>query len=47
MDWLDSVEFKKHTTSDAANNKSKLTGRIEFVKDCLLNKKKKEDLTYS
>lgn len=36
MDWLNSVEFKEHTTSDASNNKSKLTGRIEFVRDCLL-----------
>lgn len=46
MDWLDSVEFKKHTTSDAANNKNKLVGRIEFVRDCLLNKIKKESLNY-
>lgn len=34
--WLTSKQFKKHTTSDAANNKSKLIGRIEFVRDCLL-----------
>jgi hypothetical protein len=34
--WLDSNEFKKWTTSDAANNKNKVVGRIEFVKDCLL-----------
>lgn len=47
MDWIDSKEFKKHTTSDAANNKNKLVGRIEFVRDCLLNKIKKEDLTYN
>ncbi len=37
-DWIDSEEFRKHTTSDAANNKSKLVGRIEFVRDCLLGK---------
>lgn len=46
MDWIESKEFKEHTTSDAANNKSKLVGRIEFVKKCLLNIIKKEDLTY-
>lgn len=46
MDWLNSEEFKKHTTSDAANNRNKLIGRIEFVKDCLLNNIKKEDLTF-
>ena len=34
--WLDSVEFKKHTTSDASNNQGKLQARIEFVRDCLL-----------
>ncbi|MGB0878958.1 MAG: DUF262 domain-containing protein [Polaribacter sp.] len=46
MDWVDSKEFKRHTTSDAANNKSKLVGRIEFVKNCLLNIITKEELTY-
>jgi len=35
--WLDSSEFKNVTTSDAANNKSKLVERIEFVKNKLLN----------
>ena len=35
-DWIDSAEFKEKTTSDAANNKSKLTERIEFVKNKLL-----------
>lgn len=44
--WLDSKEFKIQTTSDAANNKNKLVGRIEFVRDCLLNKKSIEQLTY-
>lgn len=37
--WLDSDEFKKWTTSDAANNKSKVVGRIEFVRDRLLGRK--------
>lgn len=46
MDWLNSKEFKKLTTSDASNNKGKLAKRVEFVRDCLLNKIKKEDLTY-
>lgn len=47
MDWLESEEFKFHTTSDASNNKNKLTGRIEFVRDCLLGKIKKEDLKFN
>jgi uncharacterized protein with ParB-like and HNH nuclease domain len=32
-EWIDSDEFKTVTTSDAANNKSKLIERIEFVKN--------------
>lgn len=36
VDWINSKEFKEHTTSDASNNKNKLIGRIEFVKNCLL-----------
>lgn len=35
-EWLDSHEFKNHTTSDAANSKVKVVGRIEFVKNKLL-----------
>lgn len=46
MDWLNSDEFKYHTTSDAANNKNKLRGRIEFVRDCLLNIITKDSLNY-
>ena len=34
--WLDSSDFKKHITSDASNSRSKLIGRIEFVRDQLL-----------
>jgi len=34
--WIESNEFKKWTTSDAANSKNKVVGRIEFVRDCLL-----------
>ncbi len=36
VDWLDSSEFKKHTTSDSANIKKKLNGRIEYVKNKIL-----------
>ena len=46
MDWLDSNEFKEYTTSDASNNQGKLVKRIEFVRDCLLNKIKKDALHY-
>lgn len=35
-DWIDSDDFKAVTTSDAANNKSKLIERIEFVKNKLI-----------
>ena len=35
VDWVNSNEFKQWTTSDAANNKSKVIGRIDFVKNCL------------
>lgn len=34
--WLKSVEFKNLTTSDAANNRSRVLGRINYVKDALL-----------
>lgn len=46
VDWLESNEFKQQTTSDAANNKSKVTGRIEFVKNCLLEVIDLSSLTY-
>lgn len=39
LSWLDSEEFKYHTTSDASNNQGKLKARIEFVRDCLLGSK--------
>lgn len=44
--WLESNEFKKWTTSDAANSKSKVVGRIEFVRDCLLGKVDPNILNY-
>ena len=46
VDWINSNEFKQWTTSDAANNKSKVIGRIEFVRDCLLGNKNLAQLTY-
>ncbi|HYW19048.1 MAG TPA: DUF262 domain-containing protein [Nodularia sp. (in: cyanobacteria)] len=36
MNWLDSPEFKKHTTSDASNSRPKVIGRVEYVRDQLL-----------
>jgi hypothetical protein len=45
MTWLDSEEFKTHTTSDSSNNKFKLKDRVEFVRDCILNLKKIDTLT--
>jgi hypothetical protein len=38
LTWLESDDFDEHTTSDAANNRLKLVGRIEFVRDKLLGK---------
>ena len=38
MDWINDKEFKDITSSDSANNKSNLLGRINFVKEKLLNK---------
>ena len=35
-EWITGEEFAKCTRSDAANNKSKLVGRIDFVKNKLL-----------
>lgn len=36
LSWMDSNEFKIHTRSDASNSKPKIKGRIEFVRDNLL-----------
>jgi hypothetical protein len=35
--WLNSDEFKEWTTSDAANNRSNVIGRIEFVRNRLVD----------
>ncbi|MCD7836926.1 MAG: hypothetical protein LUG83_09840 [Lachnospiraceae bacterium] len=39
-DWIDGEEFAECTRSDAANNKSKLVARVEFVKNKLLQVEK-------
>jgi hypothetical protein len=39
MDWVESEEFQEHVTTAASNSLNKLKGRIEFVRDSLLNKK--------
>lgn len=36
VEWIDSDDFHTETRSDAANNKRKLFGRINYVKDQLL-----------
>lgn len=46
LKWLESNEFKKWTTSDAANSKNKVVGRIEFVRDCLLGNIDANTLNY-
>jgi hypothetical protein len=38
VDWLDSPEFRKLTTSDSSNSRPKVVGRIEYVRDQLLGK---------
>ncbi|MFK7001307.1 DUF262 domain-containing protein [Flavobacterium oreochromis] len=35
--WLDSSDFKKLTTSDGANSRNYVVGRIEYVRNNLLN----------
>lgn len=47
MEWLNSREFADHTTSDSSNNKGKLAGRVEFVRDCILNVITKDTLEYA
>ena len=36
MDWLESEEFKIHTTTHASNSQARVSGRIEYVRDALL-----------
>lgn len=37
VEWIDSKEFSKKTTSDGSNNKTKVIERIEYVKNKLLS----------
>ncbi|MDB5257272.1 MAG: hypothetical protein JWM14_1967 [Chitinophagaceae bacterium] len=46
LEWLNSKEFDEVTTSDASNNQGRLSKRVHFVKDCLLNKIKINTLSY-
>jgi len=46
LKWLDSKEYLDWVTSGSSNNKAKLIGRIEFVRDCLLSKIDVNALTY-
>lgn len=36
MEWLDSEQFKVHTTTHASNSPKRVRGRIEYVRDVLL-----------
>ncbi len=36
VEWLNSEEFKKVTTSDSSNNPGRLKERVDFTKHCLL-----------
>lgn len=38
VDWLESDDFKRLTTSDASNSRPKVVKRIEYVRDRLLGK---------
>jgi hypothetical protein len=38
IDWLESDDFKVHTTSHASNSPNRVTGRIEYVKNMLLGR---------
>lgn len=36
MEWLESEEFKTHTTTHSSNSPSRVSGRIEYVRDKLM-----------
>jgi hypothetical protein len=38
MNWLDSEDFKKHTTTHSSNSPTRVRGRIEYVKNQILGK---------
>ncbi|WP_214811777.1 DUF262 domain-containing protein [Exiguobacterium sp. s127] len=43
LPWLESEEFKRLTTSDASNSRTKLKARVEYVRDSLLNMERAEN----
>lgn len=43
MEWLNSEEFKIHTTTHASNSPKRVSGRIEYVRDILLEGDKNEN----
>ena len=46
LKWLESKDFLDWVTSGSSNNRTKLIGRIEFVRDCLLGAKDVNSLNY-
>jgi len=46
MSWLESNEFNEVTTSDSSGNVGRLSKRVNFVKECLLNIIQEKDLHY-
>jgi hypothetical protein len=36
MDWLDSDDFKEHTTTHASDTSTRVAERLEYVRDMLL-----------
>lgn len=38
MEWLKSDEFKRHTTTHASNSPARVSGRLQYVKNCLLER---------
>ncbi|EDN70206.1 conserved hypothetical protein [Beggiatoa sp. PS] len=46
VNWIESKEFATQTTSDGSNNTGRLKNRVEFVRDCLLNRIGKDSRYY-
>ena len=45
MEWLNSDQFKVHTTTHASNSPKRVSGRIEYVRDILLKGDNNENNT--
>ncbi len=43
MEWLNGDDFKRHTTTHASNSASRVSGRVEYVRDMLLAGEKNAD----